>query len=171
MRETTRRGTFGFAVGTVFRASALCAPLALFGCGGPPPPPPPTIVNVKLVTTPDVNGGNPVSVRVYQLGSKSGFEGAEFFQIYNSDTATLGPDLIKKDQNLLTPNSTKVLTLSPTDAVKAIGIFVAYANYQTATWRADADVPPNKTTTITATIGAAAVKVDSASTPGKPAGS
>ena len=34
---------------------------------------------------------------------------------------------------------------------------------------ADADVPANKTTTITATIGAGAVKVTSA--PGKPAGS
>jgi type VI secretion system protein VasD len=168
MRDTTRRGTFGFVVGAVFRAAAVSAPLALIGCGGPAPPPP-TVVNVQLVTTPDVNGSAPVSVRVYQLGSKSSFEGADFFQIYQSDTATLGPDLIKKDQNLLTPNTTKVLALSPTDAVKAIGIFVAYANYQTATWRADADVPANKTTTITATIGANAVKVTSA--PGKPAGS
>jgi type VI secretion system protein VasD len=170
MRDTTRRSTFGFMVGAMFRAAAVSTPLVLLGCGGPPPPPPPTIVYVQLVTTPDVNGSAPVSVRVYQLGSKSGFEGADFFQIYQSDTATLGPDLVKKDQILLTPNTTKVLTFSPApDPVKAIGIFVAYANYKTATWRADADVPANKTTTITATIGAGAVKVTSA--PGKPAGS
>jgi type VI secretion system protein VasD len=168
MREATRRGTFGYLVGALFRATVVCAPLALFGCGGKEPPPP-TVVYVKLVTTADVNGSAPVSVRVYQLGSKSSFEGAEFFQLYQGDKTALGPDLIKKDEILLPPNTTKVLTLSPTDAVKAIGIFAAYANYKTATWRADADVPPNKTTTITATIGASAVKVDS--TPGKPAGS
>jgi type VI secretion system protein VasD len=126
-------------------------------------------VYVKLVATNDVNGSAPVAVRVYQLASKSGFEGAEFFPLYKSDAATLGPDLIKKDEVLLAPGTTKVLTLSPTDAVKAIGIFAAYANYQTATWRGDADVPAHETTTVTATIGASAVKVTAA--PGKPAGS
>ncbi|HVY16447.1 MAG TPA: type VI secretion system lipoprotein TssJ [Rhodopila sp.] len=141
----------------------------LAGCSSAPPPPPPTVVYVKLVATKDVNGGAPISVRVYQLGSKSSFEQAEFFPLYKTDATALGPDLIKKDEVLLAPGTTKVLTLSPTDPVKAIGVFAAYARFQTATWRADADVPAHETTTVTATIGASEVKV--ASAPGKPPGS
>jgi type VI secretion system protein VasD len=168
MRDTPRRRTFGFALGALFRSVAFLGPVLLASCG-PAAPPPPTVVVVKLVATSDVNGSAPVAVRVYQLASKSGFEGAEFFPLYKGDAAALGPDLIKKDEVLLAPGATKTLTLTPTDAVKAIGVFAAYANYQTATWRGDTDVPPHETTTVTATIGASAVKVTTA--PGKPAGS
>jgi type VI secretion system protein VasD len=168
MHGTPRRRTFGLALGALFRSVVFAGPALLAGCG-PAAPPPPTVVYVKLVATNDVNGSAPVAVRVYQLASKSGFEGAEFFPLYKSDAAALGPDLIKKDEVLLAPGTTKVLTLSPTDPVKAIGIFAAYGKYQTATWRGDADVPAHETTTVTATIGASAVKVTAV--PGKPAGS
>ncbi len=168
MRGTPRGRTSGFAYAALFRGLVCLMPFLLASCG-PAAPPPPTIVYVQLVATSDVNGSAPVVVRVYQLASKSGFEGAEFFPLYKSDAATLGSDLIKKDEVLLAPGATKTLMLTPTDPVKAIGIFAAYAGFQTATWRGDADVPPNKTTTITATIGATAVKVSAA--PGKPPGS
>lgn len=168
MRHTPRTSATGSAFAALFRSLVVLLPALLVGCG-PAAPPPPTVADVKLIASPDVNGSAPVVVRVYQLASKSSFEGAEFFQLYKSDAQTLGPDLIKKDEVLLAPGTTKVLHLSPSDAVKAIGVFVAYANYQSATWRADADVPAHKTTTVNAAIGAAAVKIST--TPGTSAGS
>ena len=168
MRDSLRRSFSDPAFGALFRGLVVLIPALLAGCG-PAAPPPPTVVAVKLVASDDVNGSAPVAVRVYQLASKAGFEGAEFFKLYKADAATLGADLIKKDEVLLAPGATKVLMLSPTDPVKAIGIFVAYANYQTATWSGDADVPPHETTTVNAAVGASAVKVTTA--PGKPAGS
>jgi type VI secretion system protein VasD len=134
--------------------ASLTLLVALAACGGPPPPPPPTVVSLTLTAAPDANPsptgqGAPVVLRVYQLASTSGFTGAEFFLLFNQDQATLGPDLVHRDEMILAPGQTKTLTLTPTDPVKAIGVFAAYRDFQHATWRGTADVPPHQTTRIT----------------------
>lgn len=133
--------------------------LLVAGCAGPPPPPPPTIAQAKLVTAKDVNptvDGQPapVIVRVYQLTSASGFEKAEFFRLQNADTATLGADLVKKDEYLMAPGTTKEEQMTLPDRVKALGVFAAYREFQSKTWRIVVPVPPNKTTPVTITVGA-----------------
>jgi type VI secretion system protein VasD len=101
-------------------------------------------------SNPTVDGqGAPVAVRVYQLASKSRFEGAEFYNLFNGDAAALGPDVIAKDELILVPGTTKSLKLMPTDAVHAIGIFAAFRDFSHASWRADSDLPAHQTTTIT----------------------
>lgn len=131
---------------------------ALAGCAAPPPPPPPTVINLTLTATPDANPttagqGAPVALRVYQLAATSAFTGAEFFQLFNQDQATLGPDLIKRDDVIVSPGATKTLTLMPLDTVKAIGIFAAYRDYASTVWRASTAVVPHKTTPVTVTAG------------------
>jgi type VI secretion system protein VasD len=134
-----------------------------------PPPPPPTVVNLTLVATSDVNGtpggqGAPLVVRIYQLSSDAAFSGAEFFQLFNQDAATLKSDLVKKDEYILAPGQTKTATLNPNSTVTEIGIFAAYRSFQTVTWRAVVDVAPNKTTNINvqATAKGIVVKTDPA---------
>jgi type VI secretion system protein VasD len=145
----------------------------LAGCSKPESlPPPPTAVSVQISAASDANPtpqgeGAPVAIRVYQLGGKSGFEGAEFFQIYHADAATLGPDLIKKDEFLLIPGASKVLDLMPDAPVQAVGVFAAYSDFQKATWRATADIPSHQSTKITITAGRDGLKLDATST--KPA--
>ena len=134
-------------------------------CSPPPPPPPPTVVNLTLTTTADANPtgsgqGAPVVLRVYQLSSPAGFEKAEFFRLLNQDSATLGSDILKKDEYLLPPGATKTVTINPGPTVKALGVFAAYRDFRNVTWRATADVPPNKTTSITVNAGAAGVTLD-----------
>jgi type VI secretion system protein VasD len=145
--------------------------LAMLASCAPPPPPPPTVVQLTLTASPDANPtasgqGAPVQLVVYQLGSASGFSSAEFFQLFNQDQATLGADLIKKDQFTLAPGQSKTATLSPTDMVKSLGVFAAYRDFQHATWRATASVPAHQTTSITITAGHDGVTV--ATAPGKP---
>jgi type VI secretion system protein VasD len=125
---------------------------AVAACSAPPPPP--TVVQLTLTATPDVNPspsgqGAPLVVRVYQLGSTSAFTGAEFFPLFNQDQATLGTDLVKRDELTLVPGQTRTLTLTPTEQVKSIGVFAAYRDFQHATWRGSADVPPHQTTKVT----------------------
>jgi type VI secretion system protein VasD len=144
---------------------------ALAGCA-PPPPPPPTVVNLTMTASQDVNPtpagqGAPVQIVVYQLGSASSFNGAEFFQLFNQDQATLGGDLIKKDTSILTPGQTKTSTLSPTDPVKVLGVFAAYQNYQTVIWRGSVPIPPHETTNVTVTANKTGVTVTAAAA-GKP---
>jgi type VI secretion system protein VasD len=157
----------------VYAAVARLVLLAsLAACGGkpPPPPPPPTLVNLTLAASADSNpdaagDAAPVLLRVYQLASPAAFSGAEFFRLYNSDAAALGPDLIKRDDYLLAPGKTKAVNLAPTAQVKAIGVFAAYRDFQHATWRALADVPPNRTTDLVVTAGRAAVLIAPAPSP------
>src|SRR5580698_4082771 len=154
------------------RKLAAFALLLLASCSGSPPPPPPTIVNVQISVTADINvtaegQGAPVVARIYQLASKTAFDGAEFFPLYKTDAATLGPDLIKKDEFLLLPGSTKSLTLMPTDAVHGIGVFGAFRDFQNVTWRASADVPAHQTTAVTITVDRAGIKL--VAKPAKPA--
>jgi type VI secretion system protein VasD len=142
----------------------LAFALALAGCT--PPPPPPTIVNLVLAASADVNPtasgvAAPLELRVYQLASESGFSNAGFFQLFNQDRATLGADLIKSDSFILAPGQTKTATLTPTDAVKSIGVFAAYRNYQQATWRGSVAATAHKTTGIDVVAGRDAVVIAS----------
>ena len=75
----------------------------LSGCAAPPPPPPPTVINLTLNATADTNpttdnAGAPIAMRAYQLTSAANFNGAEFFQIFNADAATLKTDIVKREE-------------------------------------------------------------------------
>lgn len=138
----------------------------LAGCAPPPPPPPPppTLVNVSITTAANANPnsagqGAPVIIRVYQLGSSAGFEKAEFFRLLNQDAATLGSDVIKKDEFLLPPGSSKMLKLEPASTVNSIAVFAAYRDFGHVNWRGVADVPEHKTTEITVKADASGINV------------
>ena len=152
--EMNARGARGLA--------AAVAIVALAGAGGAAAPAP-TVATVKLTASSDVNPasghGAPVVVRVYQLTSAAAFEKAEFFPLLNADAAALGPDLVKKDEYLLAPGATKETTLTVPDRVQAIGIFAAYREFQTKTWRATAAVPANKTTAFAVSLGSGGVSI------------
>ena len=153
----------GPTLGVLLGAGLLAA---LAGCA-PPPPPPPTVVQLTLSASQDVNAtascqGAPVQIVVYQLGSASSFNAAEFFQLFNQDQATLGADLIKKDTYILAPGQSKTATLSPTEPVKVLGVFAAYQNFQTVTWRGTADIPPHQTTNVTVVAAKTGVTVTAA---------
>jgi type VI secretion system protein VasD len=146
-----------------YRVAALSLLAGIVGCSSSPPPPP-TVVNLTVsassTVNPTVSGqAAPIVVRVYQLGSTTGFEQAEFFQLFNQDQAFLKTDMVKRDDFLLTPGQTKTTTLTPTDPVKALGVLAAYRDFQHATWRVTVPVPPHKTTNVTVAAGTDAVVV------------
>lgn len=154
--------------------AAQLACLVLASCGGaPPPPPPPTVVHLTLSASADVNPGPdgkgaPVTLRVYQLASASGFGNAEFFPLYNADAATLGADLIKRDDVILGPGATVTKTLSPRDDVKSIGIFGGYRDFQHTAWRASTDIAAHQTTDVTVTASATGLTLKAKTQPPPP---
>jgi type VI secretion system protein VasD len=142
---------------------ASCAP-------PPPPPPPPTVVNITLRAAADVNPGldghgAPVTVRLYQLSSASGFGNAEFFPLYNADAATLGTDIIKRDDVILAPLQTVMKTIAPRDDVKSFGVFAGYRDFQHEAWRGSVDIPPHQTTNVSIAAGAAGIVVKAVTLP------
>jgi type VI secretion system protein VasD len=136
--------------------AALSLGFALQACGGPPPPQPvpPTVVQLTVTSSADANAnedgqGAPTIVRIYQLASAAEFEKAEFYRLLNADVAVLGQDLVKRDEYLLAPGTTKEETLTIPDHVQALGVFAAYREFQSRNWRVIVPVPANKTTRVT----------------------
>ena len=130
----------------------------LSGCASAPPPPPPTVINLTFNATADTNpttdnAGAPIATRAYQLTSAANFNGAEFFQVFNADAATLKTDIVKREDFLLAPSTSKTEKIMPDPTVKSLAIFAAYRSFQTVTWRASADVVANKINNITVTLG------------------
>jgi type VI secretion system protein VasD len=135
-----------FLVGTAVVALAACS-------SPPPPPPPPTIVSLSITATKTVNPGadgapSPVMLRIYQLGAAGTFEKTDFFQLSDKDQALLGPDLLGKDQAVLTPGDAKSMTFEVKPGTRFIGVIAAYRDIDNAVWRVDVPVPPNATTNI-----------------------
>ncbi|MEJ0046390.1 MAG: type VI secretion system lipoprotein TssJ [Rhodospirillales bacterium] len=151
--------------------ASLCAAAALLaGCSSPPPPPPPTVLNLTMKAASGVNPGPdgqpaPVVLRVYQLETAAGFNNAEFFPLYNTDSTVLGQDLVKREDVVLAPGATVSKTIMPKDQVKALGLFAGFRDFQHLTWRGSTDVAANKTTNVTVTVGPAGVAVEAAPAP------
>ena len=139
----------------------VVAPL-VSACGTKPPPP--TVVQLTVKAAPNINPdadnrASPVVLSAYQLAATDGFEKADFFQLYNKDAATLGADMADRQEIAIAPGETKTVTLEFKPNAKFLGVIAAFRSIDRATWRADAPVPANKTTNLTATVDALSMKL------------
>jgi type VI secretion system protein VasD len=97
-------------------------------------------VQITIEASADVNPdsrkrASPITVRVYGLKASSPFEAADFFSLFEKDQATLGADMVMREEMLLRPGESKVLTLTLSPEVKSIAYFAAYRDLDQAKWR------------------------------------
>jgi type VI secretion system protein VasD len=97
-------------------------------------------VQITVEASADVNPdsrkrASPITVRVYGLKASSPFEAADFFSLFEKDQATLGADMVVREEMLLRPGESKVLTLTLSPEVKSIAYFAAYRDLDQAKWR------------------------------------
>jgi type VI secretion system protein VasD len=123
-------------------------------CGGSPTP---GEVDVTITTTPDINPDpagrpSPVVLRVYQLTAGTKFQAADFFQLFDKESATLGPELLGSEEVTVPPGSTREVTVALKPNAQLIGIAVSFRDIDRASWRALIDVPPNKKTALNAEV-------------------
>jgi type VI secretion system protein VasD len=111
------------------------------GCAAPPPPKP-VVTQVSLTLTaaadanPDARGrASPLAVRVYVLKTPGVFQSADFFTLYDKDVATLGADLVQREEVQLLPGENKKLAFTLQPDAKLIGVIAAYRDLEHATWR------------------------------------
>ncbi|MDM0054658.1 type VI secretion system lipoprotein TssJ [Variovorax fucosicus] len=157
----TRRLPYGRSL-----AAALLVAWMLAGCAKPPV----VIVTPVAMTVaagadanPDARGrASPLTVRVYALKSAGPFEAADFFSLFEKDTATLGAELVQREEMLLRPGESKKIEMTlPADA-KAIGVMAAYRDLDRARWREVRAVEPGKPLVLTVTLGARQIRIDAA---------
>lgn len=122
------------------RAALLVSVLCLAACAAKPPPPVVTTVSLSVTAGADANPdarkrASPVNVRVYALKSAAPFESADFFSLYEKDVATLGADLVQREEFLLRPGEVKAMELKLGPEAKTLAVMAAFRDLEHARWR------------------------------------
>lgn len=138
----------------------LCVTLA--ACGGGMFKKSPTSLVITMAANDQLNPNadgesSPVVVRVYELKSVQAFNQAEFFQLYDDDTKTIGADLVAKDEYEIAPGTTKKIKKTTPDDTAYVAVLAGFRDIDSATWRASAPVTKNKENIVTINLSALAV--------------
>ena len=134
-----RRGALIWAIAVVLVTSA-CAK------GGPPKP---SKTRVALSASNDVNPDgsgkpSPVVVRLYQLKGDAAFNGAEFFALYDDEMKVLGPELIGREEYVLTPSEARTVEVAVSGATRFVGVIAAFRDIRNSQWRVIVPAPLKK---------------------------
>lgn len=123
-----------------------------------------TAAAMELRAAPNLNPDDsgrpsPLRIRLYELKSVSGFNGQDFFSLYERDKDVLGADLVAREEIQVEPGMQKSFkrTLSPD--TKFIGVLAPYRKVERATWRAYMEVRPGKSTTVALDLESLVVKL------------
>jgi type VI secretion system protein VasD len=123
----------------------------LAACAHAPPPPPlpppqPLDVEVRVIVASDVNPNrsgraSPVFLRVFALRDPSKFLNAEFDDVTLRADTTLAATLIGREERMVEPASTVVLTLKIDPATRLLGVVAEYSDLANSRWRATSPSP------------------------------
>lgn len=120
---------------------ALITSLAMLlgGCASAPKPVIATL-QITVEASADVNPdarrrASPVTVRVYALKTLAAFDSADFFSLFEKDQATLGAEVVMKEEMLLRPGESKVINVKLGPEAKSLAYFAAFRDLEKATWR------------------------------------
>jgi len=136
---------------TVPRRLALVGAAVLLATGGGQPPPP--VVDLTITIGPGINPGLdgrplPVAVRLYLLAAAGKFEGADVFALIEREQATLGAELIAREELTFTPGSTRQITREADSRTRFLGAAVLFRDIDRARWKAIAPVASTGTTRL-----------------------
>jgi type VI secretion system protein VasD len=140
---------------------------ALGGCGGKPPketppPGPPPELRISVSAAADANRGPggkglPIVVRLYELKARGAFDGADFYSLYDRESATLGAELIGREEVTLAPSKERLVVRNLNPEARYLGVLAGFRDVDRATWRAVYELRPGKNNNVAVTIGANAV--------------
>jgi len=128
--------------------AAVCvATLIAIACASAPPKPARTRLTIAATadSNPDASGRpSPVVVRVYQLKADTGFNGAEFFDLFDDEMKVLGGDLIGRTEYTLAPSERRTMEIDVSADAHFVGVIAAYRDIRNAQWRTIVAAPLKK---------------------------
>jgi type VI secretion system protein VasD len=136
---------------------ALLITVVISGCFGKDPPVVPatlaTIINAEVLASnainPDGEGRpSPIVVRIYELKNLGTFNNIEFFPLFNEEAATLGDDLVYREEFSLIPGGKKLYTRTPAAGTQYLAVIAAFRNIDQATWKAAVPIPAERITNL-----------------------
>ena len=142
-------------LGRVASILPVClAAAVLTGCGTSP-----TRLEAKVAAGEDANKDEfgrslPIVVRVYELKSTGGFQSADFFGIYDQEAATLGGDLLAREELLLRPGEEQQIEREVAPDAQHLGVVGAFRQIDKARWRATHPLRAGETNKVEIKVGA-----------------
>lgn len=151
------------------RASAVAlallgAALLLPACGSKPPPAKPKVITVELQAAsnlnPNVNGRpSPVVVRLYELKSAAQFQSTDFVTLFEKDQSALGADVVVREEFVLNPGESKLVSRGLGADSKFIAVMVAFRDLERAKWRSSAQLDPGRDNALVVRLEASTVQL------------
>jgi len=138
---------------------------ALVACSSLPWPIFPTKINAKILASfeinPDAEGRpSPLVIRMYELKSNTGFEQADFFKLYDEEAATLGGDLLTREEIEISPGEGREIEHKAHDDAHFFAVIAAFRNIQQAHWRAITPLELNSKNKLIINIGKQTVTIN-----------
>ena len=121
---------------------ALCA-----GCANSPRPISPNPFQIEIQSSKSLNADSngrpsPLRIIIYELKSVANFESVDFFSLSQKDQATLGADLIEKEEFFINPGESRIVLRKGHPDAAFVGVFAEFRDLDKAVWRANALLPP-----------------------------
>ena len=142
------------------------ASLALAACGAKPIlAPKPKVLTVDVLAAAKLNPSasgrpSPVVVRIYELKAAAPFESADFVSLFDKDQATLGGDVIARDEFVLSPGESMAIKRDLTADSKFIAVMAAFRDLERAKWRAVVPLVAGKDNALSVRLDASTVSID-----------
>lgn len=92
---------------------------------------------------------SPLLLRVYELRGATAFNQAEFMALYQADQATLGAELLARDELTLQPGESRPYARQLHADTRFIGVVGVYRDLEHARWRAIVPVQPARAQKLT----------------------
>ena len=123
-----------------------------------------TSMEARLVASaslnPDPSGrASPLVVRLYELKDRQAFVRADFFDLWDNEAATLGADLVTRDEIQLEPGQQRKVERRLDDATHYLGVVAAFRDLDNADWRSVAEIRQNHGNDFSIGLGGQAVTV------------
>jgi type VI secretion system protein VasD len=138
---------------------AFFVAMAVEGCGSSP-----TRLEANVTATQDANkeaGGHPlpIVVRIYELKTAGSFQSADFFSLYDHEDATLGGDLLAREELNLRPGEQLRIERATDPDAQYVGVLGAYRDIDNAIWRATHGLQRGKTNKLQIELGPSSVSI------------
>lgn len=105
-----------------------------------------TLLEANDKVNPDAHGRpSPVVVRVYMLKTPTAFHGNDFFSVFEKDQATLGTELLDREEFQMMPGDKRIFRKDLASEARFIGVVAGFRDLERSQWRASVEVRPKKT--------------------------
>jgi type VI secretion system protein VasD len=123
------------ATGILLAAGCASAPPTEFDVGAE--------VRVSPDLNPDQTGRpSPLVLAIYQLKVADDFRNKDFFTVFDPSGASLGADLLSREQITLQPGEDQTLEAEFNAQTEFVGVVGAFSDIENSQWRAFVALPP-----------------------------